>query len=67
MRIGQYKFFDRTGLRLEVEVPVNTSATVYLPVKSDAKNVVAAMAPVASGRDRMAFKVGSWKYTFEIR
>jgi alpha-L-rhamnosidase len=55
------------GLRLEIEVPVNTSATVYLPVKPEAKNVVAAMAPVASDRDRMAFKVGSGHYTFEIR
>jgi alpha-L-rhamnosidase len=55
------------GLRLEVEVPVNTSATVYLPVKPEAKNVVAAMAPVASDRDRMAFKVGSGHYSFEIR
>jgi hypothetical protein len=55
------------GLRLEVEVPVNTSAAVYLPVKPEAKNVVAAMAPVASDRDRMAFKVGSDHYSFEIR
>ncbi len=52
---------------LEVEVPVNTSATVYLPVKPGAKNVVAAMAPAASDRNRMAFKVGSGHYTFEIR
>ena len=52
---------------LEVEVPVNTTATVYLPVKPDAKNVTADIKPVAAGRDRMAFKVGSGRYTFEAR
>ena len=55
------------ALRLEVEVPVNTAATVYLPVKPGAQNVVASVAPTTSDRDRMAFKVGSGKYTFEIR
>ncbi len=61
--------WKKTGsaFRLEVEVPVNTTATVYLPVKPDAKNVVADVAPVASDRDRMAFKVGSGRYTFEVR
>jgi alpha-L-rhamnosidase len=53
--------------RLEVVVPVNTAATVYLPVKPDAKNVVADVKPVQSDRDRMAFKVGSGRYTFEVR
>ncbi len=52
---------------LEVEVPVNTGATVYLPVKPDAKNVTADVKPVASDRDRMAFKVGSGRYTFVAR
>ncbi len=52
---------------LEVEVPVNTTATVYLPVKPDAQNVVAPVKPVASDRDRMAFKVGSGRYTFVAR
>jgi alpha-L-rhamnosidase len=52
---------------LEIEVPVNTRATVYLPVKPDAKNVTADVKPVASDRDRMAFKVGSGRYTFEAR
>jgi len=52
---------------LEVEVPVNTTATVYLPVKPDAKNVTAEVKPVPSGRDRMAFKVGSGRYTFVAR
>jgi alpha-L-rhamnosidase len=55
------------GLRLEVEVPVNTSATVYLPVKPGAKNVVTDVVPTTSDRNRMRFKVGSGKYTFEIR
>jgi alpha-L-rhamnosidase len=52
---------------LEVEVPVNTTATVYLPVKPDATNVAADVKPVPSDRDRMAFKVGSGRYTFVIR
>ena len=52
---------------LEVEVPVNTSATVYLPAKPDAQNVVAAVPAVPSDRDRMAFKVGSGRYTFTVR
>jgi len=52
---------------LEVEVPVNTEATVYLPVKPDAKNVTADVAPVTSDRDRMAFRVGSGRYRFCTR
>ena len=52
---------------LEVDVPVNTSATIYLPVKPDAKNVTAAVKPLPSDRDRMAFKVGSGRYTFVAR
>jgi len=59
----------KTGgaFRLEVEVPVNTTATVYLPVKPNAKNVVADVAPVPSDRDRMAFRVGSGRYVFEVK
>jgi alpha-L-rhamnosidase len=52
---------------LEVDVPVNTTAMVYLPVKPDAKNVTANAVAVASDRDRMAFKVGSGHYTFVVR
>lgn len=52
---------------LEVEIPVNTEATVYLPVKPDAKNVTADVAPVTSDRDRMAFRVGSGRYRFCTR
>jgi alpha-L-rhamnosidase len=52
---------------LEVDVPVNTTAMVYLPVKPDAKNVIADVKPVASDRDRMAFKVGSGRHSFVAR
>ena len=52
---------------LEVEVPVNARATVYLPVKPDAAHVTADVKPVASDRNRMAFKVGSGRYTFVAR
>ncbi|MBI5690177.1 MAG: family 78 glycoside hydrolase catalytic domain [Verrucomicrobia bacterium] len=55
------------GLRLEVEVPVNTTATVLLPVAPDAKNVVAPIPTAAPERGRMTFRVGSGRYTFEIR
>jgi alpha-L-rhamnosidase len=58
---------ERNVFRLEVEVPVNTRATVYLPVKPGAANVTADVKPVPSDRDRMAFRVGSGRYTFEIR
>jgi hypothetical protein len=46
------------GLRLEVEGPVNTSATVFLPIRPDVTNVVADVAPTTSDRNRMRFKVG---------
>ncbi len=52
---------------LEVDVPVNTTATVYLPVKPDVKNVTADVKPVPSDRPRMAFKVGSGRYVFVAR
>ena len=61
--------WKKTGdrFRLEVEVPVNTTATVYLPVKPDAKNVVSDVPATPSDRDRMAFRVGSGRYVFEVR
>lgn len=61
--------WKKTGgvFTLEVEVPVNTEALVYLPVKPDAKNVVADVKPVPSDRGRMAFHVGSGRYTFVAR
>ncbi len=58
---------DGAVFTLEVEIPVNTVATVYLPVKPDARNVTADVKPVPSDRDRMAFKVGSGRYTFVAR
>ena len=48
-------------------MPVNTAATVCLPIKPGAKNVVADGAPATSDRERMAFKMGFGHYTFEIR
>ncbi|MDX9793134.1 MAG: alpha-L-rhamnosidase C-terminal domain-containing protein, partial [Kiritimatiellia bacterium] len=58
---------EKGAFVLEVEIPVNTEATVYLPVKPDAKNVTADVAPIASDRDRMAFRVGSGRYRFCAR
>ncbi|HRR33417.1 MAG TPA: alpha-L-rhamnosidase C-terminal domain-containing protein, partial [Kiritimatiellia bacterium] len=52
---------------LAVEIPVNTEATVYLPVKPDAQNVTADVPPIKSDRDRMAFRVGSGRYRFCAR
>ena len=52
---------------LEIDVPVNTSAMVLLPVRPDAKNVVADVKPMVTTGDRMAFKVGSGHYTFVAR
>ena len=52
---------------LKVEVPVNTTARVYLPVKPGSKGVTSDVPPVPSDRDRMAFKVGSGRYTFVVR
>ncbi len=49
---------------LEVEVPVNTAATVYLPVKPGTEGVEADVEPSATDGDRMAFKVGSGRYSF---
>lgn len=52
---------------LEVDVPVNTAATVYLPVSPRAKNVVSDVQALPEEGDRMAFRVGSGHYTFRIR
>jgi len=58
---------EGASFKLEVDVPVNTTAKVYLPVKPDAANVVSPVRPLAEGGDRMAFKVGSGHYAFEVR
>ena len=58
---------DAAGFRLEVDVPVNTRATIYLPAKPDAKNVVADVSPADLGGERMAFQVGSGRYTFTVK
>lgn len=52
---------------LEVEVPVNTSATVCLPAKPGAKNVEAPVPEAPAAGDRIAFKVGSGQYAFVVR
>jgi alpha-L-rhamnosidase len=51
-------------LHLEVEVPVNTKATVYLPVKPGAEGVESPVPASPSDRDRMAFRIGSGRYRF---
>jgi hypothetical protein len=55
---------SENGFKLEVDIPVNTTATVYLPVKPGASGVSAPVPEVKSNRDRMAFKVGSGHYEF---
>jgi len=54
------------SFKLEVDIPVNTSATIYLPVKPGASGVSSTVPEVKSDRDRMAFKVGSGHYEFEV-
>jgi len=54
------------SFKLEVDVPVNTSLTVYLPVKPGTAGVICDVPEVKSDRDRMAFKVGSGHYSFEV-
>ncbi|MDD4103027.1 MAG: alpha-L-rhamnosidase C-terminal domain-containing protein, partial [Kiritimatiellae bacterium] len=49
---------------LEVEVPVNTTATVFLPVKPGTEGVESEVEPMATDGDRVAFKVGSGRYRF---
>ncbi|MDA3924368.1 MAG: family 78 glycoside hydrolase catalytic domain [Kiritimatiellae bacterium] len=54
------------GFKLEVDIPVNTSAIVYLPVKPTTKGVISDVPEIKSNRDRMAFKVGSGHYEFIV-
>jgi alpha-L-rhamnosidase len=49
---------------VDVSVPVNTSATVYLPVAPGSPGIRSEVPEVASGRNRAAFRVGSGRYTF---
>ncbi|MEI6647218.1 MAG: family 78 glycoside hydrolase catalytic domain [bacterium] len=52
--------------RLEFDVPVNTTATICLPVKPDAKGVTCAdAAKTGPLRNRMTFTVGSGHYVAE--
>lgn len=48
---------------LQVSVPVNSSATVWVP-GADAKSDVAGLAPQAGGTGATAFRVGSGNYEF---
>ncbi len=61
-------------LNLEVEIPVNSTANVYFPVK-DLQKITESGKPVkdnnqfekvASSSDEMILKVGSGKYSFEV-
>ncbi len=53
--------------KLDLDVPVNTTATVCLPVKPDTKGVVFADAIKAEPlRGRMTFTVGSGHYVVEL-
>jgi len=53
--------------QLEIDVPVNTTATVCLPVKPDAKNVVFDDAKVAEPlSNRMTFTTGSGHYNAKL-
>ena len=51
---------------LEIEVPVNTFATVCLPVEPGTHGLIADVEPTVPLNDRMTFKVGSGTYTFAI-
>lgn len=52
--------------RLDIDVPVNTTATICLPVKPDAKGAVFADAvKIEPLRNRMTFSVGSGHYAAE--
>jgi alpha-L-rhamnosidase len=51
---------------LEVEVPVNTMATVYLPAKPGTVGLRAPVPEVASDRGRAAYRVGSGRYVFSV-
>ncbi len=54
------------GFNLEVDVPVNTSAIVYLPAPPGYQGIIAPVPEVTSDRDRAAFKVGSGHYRFSV-
>ncbi len=51
---------------LDISVPVNTVATVYLPVEPGSPGIRSAVPEVASERNRAAFRVGSGCYTFTV-
>ena len=58
---------EKTLFRLEITVPVNTTATVCLPCAPGTENVVFAEAKrVAPLRNRMTFTVGSGRYVAEL-
>ena len=50
---------------LEIQVPVNTTATVYLPVKPGTQGLKSSVPEVKSDRKLAAFKVGSGHYSFK--
>ena len=50
---------------LEVKVPVNTTATVYLPVKPGTAGIKSSVPEVKSDRNLAAFKIGSGTYCFK--
>jgi alpha-L-rhamnosidase len=51
---------------LEVEVPVNTIATVCLPVEHGTAGLISDVAPTMPVDNLMTFKVGSGTYTFAV-
>jgi alpha-L-rhamnosidase len=53
--------------KLEIDVPVNTTATIYLPIKPEAKGVLFTDAhKTAPLRDHMTYTVGSGHYVAEL-
>ena len=57
---------DKGVFYLEVEVPVNATATICLPVEPGTPGLVSDIAPTVSINGRMTFKVGSGTYTFAV-
>ena len=51
---------------LEIEVPVNTIATVCLPVEPGTNGLIADIEPTLPINNRMTFRVGSGTYTFAV-
>ena len=51
---------------LEIEVPVNTIATVCLPVEPGTHGLIADVAPTLPVNNRMTFRIGSGTYTFAV-